>query len=568
MKPHPGLDERWIKASILATLWAASEIVLGSFLHNLRIPFSGNILTGIGLLILISVSHVWTEKGLIWRAGFLTAIMKTLSPSAVIFGPMIAIMAEAVLLECAVRLFGRSIAGYLVGGVLAMSWNLLHKIANFILFYGFNIVTLYENLIRIAQKQFSVQSDITWLPVLLLLVVHAVLGAAAAVVGMRMGRALQKQERASGIGGNRYAHLPTAQNNLIAIRYSLAWLLMDVLLLLAALFLLYRYDWTIWVPSIIVLVMVWAFRYRRAWRQLAKPKFWIYFVLITMLTAWLFSYNAGPMQALLIGLQMNFRAAVIVLGLAVLGTELYHPKIRAFFKKGAFKQLAAALDLSLAGLPSVIADLPDAKTLLKNPVLVLYNLISSIENRLAEIKKSNRGQVFIITGAIGQGKTACVQQILKMAAAANIPVAGIYSPRIVEQGETVGYDVVDIESGSREPFLRSTGDEAYEKIGRFQIFPQGLHLGRCALADARAARNHLVIVDEVGKLELDDKGWLPELVPLLESGNTMVMTVRDVFAEMVIRNLKIAPTAVYNQSDNSNENIADMIVKGIAVNEV
>jgi len=73
--------------------------VLGSFLHNLKVPFSGNILTAIGIIILISVSYIWKEKGLFWRAGLICAIMKTMSPSAVIFGPMIAIFSEAMLLE-------------------------------------------------------------------------------------------------------------------------------------------------------------------------------------------------------------------------------------------------------------------------------------------------------------------------------------------------------------------------------------------------------------------------------------------------------------------------------------
>ena len=44
MKSKAEIDEKWIKASIIGTIWAASEIVLGSFLHNLKVPFSGNIL--------------------------------------------------------------------------------------------------------------------------------------------------------------------------------------------------------------------------------------------------------------------------------------------------------------------------------------------------------------------------------------------------------------------------------------------------------------------------------------------------------------------------------------------
>src|SRR5512133_2749638 len=100
------LSEKWIKASITGTIWAASEIVLGSFLHNLRVPFSGNILTAIGIIILVSISYIWTERGLFCRAGLICALLKTLSPSAVIFGPMIAIIAESLLIEMSVRLSG------------------------------------------------------------------------------------------------------------------------------------------------------------------------------------------------------------------------------------------------------------------------------------------------------------------------------------------------------------------------------------------------------------------------------------------------------------------------------
>ena len=56
------LSEKWIKASIIGTIWAASEIVLGSFLHNLRVPLSSNFLTGI--------DHHDLDKLQMERAGF------------------------------------------------------------------------------------------------------------------------------------------------------------------------------------------------------------------------------------------------------------------------------------------------------------------------------------------------------------------------------------------------------------------------------------------------------------------------------------------------------------------
>ena len=122
------------------------------------------------------MSYTWAEKGLFWRAGLICAVMKTMSPSAVIFGPMIAIITEAVFLELFVRLFGRTMAGYVIGSMLAMSWNLFQKIFNYIIFYGSDIIEVYSNLLKFAQKQLNIQSDIIWVPLIILLVIYALFG--------------------------------------------------------------------------------------------------------------------------------------------------------------------------------------------------------------------------------------------------------------------------------------------------------------------------------------------------------------------------------------------------------
>ena len=212
------LSEKWIKASIAGTIWAASEIVLGSFLHNLKVPFSGNILTAIGIIILISISYMWTDKGLFWRAGLICALMKTMSPSTVIFGPMLAIFTEAVLLEVSVRLLGRTIAGYVIGSMMAMSWNLVQKILNYIIFYGSNIIEVYTNLLKLAQKQLDIQTDIVWLPIIILLIVYALFGVLAAVMGIKVGRKMIKQPFSApheNINNEINEVPPTTVNNLI-----------------------------------------------------------------------------------------------------------------------------------------------------------------------------------------------------------------------------------------------------------------------------------------------------------------------------------------------------------------
>jgi nucleoside-triphosphatase THEP1 len=532
------ISEKWIKASIVGTIWAASEIVLGSFLHNLKIPFTSNILTAIGIVILISVSYIWTEKGLFWRAGLICALMKTMSPSAVIFGPMIAIFSEAALLDISVRLFGRTLFGYILGGVLAMSWNLFQKIINFIIFYGTNIVEIYTNLLKFAQKQLDIHFDIVWLPILVLLLIYSVFGILSAIIGIKAGRNILKQPReylqSTCDVKNSVKHQNNTKPDFI---YSLLWLFTNIIFITGSLILL-NYSFVYWSSAIILIVTIWAFRYKRALRQLSKPKFWIFFVIITMITAFVFTklQSKSLEEGLLIGIQMNFRAIVIIVGFSVLGAELYNPKIRQFFLTTYFKQLPLALELSFESLPSLIASIPDFKTIVKNPVSVIYQLISQAEHRLAEIKNNTSQKVFIISGAIGQGKTTTIQKIIEILKSESISVGGIYSLRIIENEITIGYDIVDIKNNKRTPFLRNNNNENSDRIGRFGILNEGIKAGKAALTLCETAHNSIAVIDEVGAMELEGKAWSENISKLLNVKEShLLLAVRDSNVDKIIK---------------------------------
>ena len=507
------LSEKWIKASIIGTIWAASEIVLGSFLHNLKVPFSGNILTAIGIVILISISYIWTEKGLFWRSGLICALMKTMSPSAVIFGPMIAIFMEAALLEIFVRLLGRTIAGYVIGSMLAMSWNLVQKILNFIIFYGSNIVEVYSGLLKLAQKQLNVQTDIVWLPIIVLLVVYALFGMLAAITGIKVGRKMLKQPVSDSAFILNHPLQDVEHNRSNEFNYSIPWLLINIGLIISSFILMNLTTWVIWSLAITGIVIIWSVRYKRALRQLSKPKFWILFVFITLITAFVFT-NAQPgenslLNGLLTGVQMNFRAVVIIVGFSVLGTELYNPVVRNFFLRTSFKNLPLALELSVESLPLFIANIPDFKSMVKNPVSIFYQVILHADTRLAEIKVkvAHVQKVFIVTGSIRGGKTTFVKKLIELLRSNNIKVGGILSERVMDGSVTIGYDLLNIETGKRVDFLRQNGECGDGTIGRFTICLKGLEEGKKILSSRIQHKNNLVIIDEVGLLEIQNKGW-------------------------------------------------------------
>jgi nucleoside-triphosphatase THEP1 len=559
------LSEKWIKASVTGTIWAASEIVLGSFLHNLNIPFSGNILTAIGIIILISIGHIWNDRGIFWRAGLICAIMKTMSPSAVIFGPMIAIFSESLLLEASVSLIGRNIAGFCIGAMLAMSWNLFQKIGSFIIYYGSDIIQVYTGLLKMAQKQLNIQTDIVWLPLVLLLILYALFGLISAVIGIRVGRKMLRQPYEGPVKTENKAGINKKVTENFS--YSASWLFLNIILIIFSFFLLSHTEWYIWSSAISGIVIIWSLRYRRAMRRLSKPGFWVFFVVITLITAFVFTKTANNENfwrtGFLTGIQMNFRAMIIITGFAVLGTELYNPAVRNFFINTSFRNLPLSIELSVESLPSFIATIPDFRSLVKDPVSIFHQVLSQASNRFTEIRDRNR-RIFIISGGKGEGKTLFTKELAEILKKNKIKVAGILSERLMSGEGTAGYDISDIETGEKTAFLRSGVGEVSD-IGKYTIVAEGLSEGKRILHSCVHGMRKVVFIDEVGRLEMNDQGWAPAIEELLKhSGNHLVMVVRIDFIETIRMKWGLENPILLSISTTNPAEAADWIMNNIS----
>lgn len=558
------LSDVWLKASILGSIWAASEIILGSFLHNLQIPFKGNILTAIGFTLMISVSYRWKDKGLFWRSGLICAVMKTMSPSAVIFGPMVAIFAEALLLEISVRTLGRNAAGFLIGTSLAMSWILAQKIFNYILYYGFNIVEIYAELLNYAEGQLNTQIDFFWLPVLALLVIYVLFGWFTVFVAMNIGRKLTaapqmevsfSKEKAKAWQKVRERDFP----------YSIKWLVFNITALAGTLILIGTTPYYIWMPLSPALVTIWALRYNRALRQISKPKFWIFFVSITILSSMLITAVNGVegswQDGFMTGLQMNFRAAVLIVGFTVLGTELYNPRIRQFLANSYFRQLPASLEVAFDTLPFIIGNLPDARTFLRKPVSVIKVLIAFAEFRFRELAGQKKPTVFIVTGEVSEGKTTFLAELAYGLKNQGIPVGGFYSPRTMAGNKTTGYDIVDLSDGKSFEFMRVAIQGEKPDIGKFRIGKEALQKGQEALTPEKITSKKVALIDEVGRLELEDKGWSNSLCNLLTlPGILIVIAVRKDFLKPVIEKFELDDARILDVSQSMPSELMQNII--------
>ena len=377
------VSDKWIKASVLAGLWAGIEIIAGSFLHNLRIPFSGTILTFISIILVVGFFQIWPKYGIIWRAGVITALMKSISPSAVILGPMIAITVEGFIMELAVRIVGRNVTGYITAGMLTMVGILVHKIVRLFMLFGWDIFLIYEEMFIYATNILGFMPIQPVHAVTTLFVLYALLGALAAFLGYRLGQRAKKEQH------DDYASSPEVNANQWQqpseeIEYSTQFLVLLVVvipLLLLGLSVLS-------LSSALLLTLPWFvfifWRYRFAMRQLKKWLFWMQLLVILVL-AWFFSKTSGGglegrLIALSSGMVMVLRALVVVTGFAAISTELRAPLMQRLFFRSGFRQLYLSVNHAFGILPMVISGLSTPRQFILNPARSIANSLRNVNS--------------------------------------------------------------------------------------------------------------------------------------------------------------------------------------------
>jgi nucleoside-triphosphatase THEP1 len=167
----------------------------------------------------------------------------------------------------------------------------------------------------------------------------------------------------------------------------------------------------------------------------------------------------------------------------------------------------------------------------------------------------------LLIGDRQSGKTSTCRRLADSARARGLTVGGIIAPAVYERGSCAGYDVVDLVTG-RSARLAVIGDGGTEHVGCFDFLAEGLALGKTALEHAAQTRHDLVIVDEVGPLELSGGGWCAQLDPLVRQDNLTLFAVRRSLMTEVARRWSVSAEDYHDLADGA-DGFIECLLRGI-----
>jgi nucleoside-triphosphatase len=159
----------------------------------------------------------------------------------------------------------------------------------------------------------------------------------------------------------------------------------------------------------------------------------------------------------------------------------------------------------------------------------------------------------LLEGRPGSGKTTAVARLVELLRRERFAVTGFLTREIRERGQRVGFALETLDG--RRGMLAHVGARGGPRVGRYGVTHEDLE--RLAIPALRAHAD-VVVVDELGKMELTSAAFCDAVIALLDRPTALIATVHarpDPFTDELKRRPCIAVLQLTrsNRDDLPNE---------------
>jgi hypothetical protein len=161
--------------AVFGALWGTSEVTFGLVLHNFNIPFSGLLLTLIGIFISLTCVKLTNKKRALIYTALIAAVLKMLSFTTIKLGPIIGIVTAAGIAQIVILIMDISFLSYIIAGGLMACTPFLQFIIGHSIIYSPKIFDIYQDFLGILGLK---NLEITVI-FIIILIFHLILGVIA-----------------------------------------------------------------------------------------------------------------------------------------------------------------------------------------------------------------------------------------------------------------------------------------------------------------------------------------------------------------------------------------------------
>lgn len=174
-------------------------------------------------------------------------------------------------------------------------------------------------------------------------------------------------------------------------------------------------------------------------------------------------------------------------------------------------------------------------------------------------------QVYIISGGQGAGKTSFLGRLITELQLKKINVGGFVAEGLWKEDKRFGFNLIRITDSTSISLCMKDPDSSYMKLGNFYFNPDAIKMGNEILQHDQKTAD-IIIIDEIGIFELQERVWFNSFQQLLEScSKPLIIAVREKIVDEVIKKFGLQHFQVFGVNDHV-PSIIDTILAGLKNN--
>lgn len=172
--------------------------------------------------------------------------------------------------------------------------------------------------------------------------------------------------------------------------------------------------------------------------------------------------------------------------------------------------------------------------------------------------------VLVLTGHIGSGKSTAAARVVALARKRGLRCGGLLcSARLDAAGRKVGIDGERLDTGEQRPLASRDASSEGLRCGIWTFEPGAMEWSLDAVLDAVQQRPDLLVVDELGPMELlEDRGLAP-IIPELKAGRVplALVLVRKSLLPALMERLMGCEIRVYETAPETRNALPETIAR-------